>query len=52
VHAWVFDLKDGVLRDLKLDFSGTLGSIKKIYNLEEEIKSGKGTPHSISSAMT
>jgi carbonic anhydrase len=52
VHAWVFDLKDGVLRDLKLDFSGTLASIKKIYNLESEIKSAKGTPESISSAMT
>jgi carbonic anhydrase len=43
VHGWVFDLKDGVLKDLKLDFSGTLANIKKIYNLEGSggsIKSG------------
>jgi carbonic anhydrase len=46
VHAWVFDLKDGVLKDLGLDFSATLAGIKKIYNLEGEIKSGKGTPYS------
>lgn len=35
VHGWVFDLQDGVLKDLKLDFQGTLEKIKKIYNLEE-----------------
>jgi len=34
VHAWVFDLKDGLLKDLKLDFEGTLKEIKKIYDLD------------------
>jgi carbonic anhydrase len=34
VHAWVFDLKDGLLKDLKLDFVEALDSIKKIYNLK------------------
>jgi carbonic anhydrase len=34
VHGWVFDLKDGLLKDLKLNFEETLGEIKKIYNLE------------------
>jgi carbonic anhydrase len=34
VHAWVFDLKDGVLRDLTMDFEETLEGIKKIYDLE------------------
>jgi carbonic anhydrase len=34
VHGWVFDLKDGLLKDLKLNFEETLEDIKKIYNLE------------------
>lgn len=34
VHAWVFDLRDGLLKDLKLDFQEALESIKKIYDLE------------------
>lgn len=33
VHGWVFDLHDGLLKDLKIDFEGTLQGIKKIYNL-------------------
>jgi carbonic anhydrase len=34
VHGWVFDLRDGLLKDLKLDFEETLADIKKIYDLE------------------
>ena len=34
VHGWVFDLRDGLLKDLNLDFKGALESIKKIYDLE------------------
>jgi carbonic anhydrase len=34
VHGWVFDLKDGLLKDLKLNFEETLEGIKKIYDLE------------------
>jgi len=34
VHGWVFDLRDGLLKDLKLDFEETLAGIKKIYDLE------------------
>jgi len=34
VHAWVFDLRDGLLKDLKLDFKEALEGIKKIYDLE------------------
>jgi len=33
VHAWVFDLKDGLLKELDFDFEKTLENIKKIYNL-------------------
>lgn len=36
VHGWVFDLKDGLLKDLKIDFEKTLEGIKKIYNLERK----------------
>ena len=33
VHAWIFDFKDGLLKDLKLDFTKQLKDIQKIYNL-------------------
>jgi len=33
VHGFVFDLHDGLLRDLKVDFEEMLQGIKKIYNL-------------------
>jgi carbonic anhydrase len=33
VHGWVFDLKDGLLKDLNFDFEATLESIMKIYKL-------------------
>jgi carbonic anhydrase len=33
VHGWVFNLKDGLLKDLKIDFPGILADIQKIYNL-------------------
>jgi carbonic anhydrase len=34
VHGWVFDLRDGLLKDLDMDFEETLADIKKIYDLE------------------
>lgn len=33
VHGWVFDLHNGLLRDLNIDFQGMLRDIQKIYNL-------------------
>lgn len=33
VHGWVFDLKTGLLKDLNIDFEGTLDSIKEIYDI-------------------
>jgi carbonic anhydrase len=33
VHGWVFDLKTGLLKDLKFDFEGSLKKIQKIYDL-------------------
>jgi carbonic anhydrase len=33
VHGFVFDLHDGLLKDLKVDFEEMLQGIKKIYNL-------------------
>ena len=33
VHGWVFDLGDGLLKDLNIDFEGMLEDVKKIYCL-------------------
>lgn len=33
VHGWVFDVNDGLLKDLEVDFAAMLQGIKKIYNL-------------------
>ncbi|KAH9992695.1 carbonic anhydrase [Xylariaceae sp. FL0662B] len=36
VHGWVFDFKDGLLKDLKIDHEAVLHDIQKIYNLTSE----------------
>jgi carbonic anhydrase len=36
VHGWVFGFKDGLLKDLKIDFEAVLGDIQKIYNLVDK----------------
>lgn len=33
VHGWVFDLRNGLLKDLNLDFKTELKQIQKIYDL-------------------
>jgi len=33
VHGWVFDTKDGLLRDLDIGFEDMLKKVKKLYNL-------------------
>ena len=35
VHGWVYDIANGLLRDLKIPFGEILGTIQKIYRLEE-----------------
>lgn len=36
VHGWVFDLKTGELKDLKINFTKVLQEIQKIYDLTGE----------------
>jgi carbonic anhydrase len=36
VHALVFDLRNGILQDLKLDFVQTLHNIQEVYDLTKE----------------
>ncbi|NMO22408.1 carbonic anhydrase [Pyxidicoccus fallax] len=33
VHAWVFDMRNGLIKDLKLDFRETLRNIQQVYDL-------------------
>lgn len=33
VRGWIFGLKDGLLKDLKIDYEGILHDIQKIYKL-------------------
>jgi carbonic anhydrase len=35
VHGWVFNFKDGLLTDLKIDHAEMLKKVQKIYNLTE-----------------
>ncbi|CEN46467.1 Carbonic anhydrase (fragment) [Capnocytophaga canimorsus] len=35
VHGWVFDLKNGKLIDLKIDFHKIMKDIQKIYDLTD-----------------
>lgn len=36
VAGWVFDLENGILKDLKIDFNAILVNIQKIYNLTDK----------------
>lgn len=36
VHGWVFDLHNGILIDLKIDFGKILKEIQTIYHLDDE----------------
>jgi carbonic anhydrase len=37
VHACVYDLHDGLLRDLSFDHEGTLKQVQEVYDLHEEV---------------
>jgi carbonic anhydrase len=44
VHGWVFDTKDGLLRDLEVDFGAMLQGIKKLYNLSSAKDEAEASP--------
>ena len=39
VHAWVFDMGTGLIKDLQLDFQATLHSIQEVYDLTGKVES-------------
>ncbi len=39
VHAWVFGLNTGLIKDLEIDFEKTLKEVQEIYDLTEDGKS-------------
>jgi carbonic anhydrase len=43
VHGWVFDLREGILKDLQVDFPQILRDIQQIYDLTGGAPAG-GTP--------
>ncbi|WP_244237407.1 carbonic anhydrase [Corallococcus llansteffanensis] len=36
VHSWVFDMRNGIIKDLKLDFVQTLHNIQEVYDLTQD----------------
>ena len=35
MHGWVYDVANGLLRDLEIPFGKILGNIQEIYRLED-----------------
>lgn len=38
VHGWVFDMRNGLIKDLKINFRDTLSSIQEVYDLTGTIR--------------
>ncbi len=44
VHGWMYDMRNGLLKDMNIDFKATLQKVQEIYNLEEDINNNNHYP--------
>jgi carbonic anhydrase len=41
VHGWMYDMRNGILKDMNIDFESLLCKVQEIYNLSDDVKNPK-----------